>query len=330
MIKLQFLDPADEIPPKKTAYRLTNWPAYNQALIQRGSLTLWLDAQTIAGWYHQGPNKPGGLLRYSDTCIQCALSLKAVFGLAFRQAQGLMHSLLEAMKLGLQTPSYSQLCRRQSVLNQAFVPPLASSADSEAIHLVVDSTGLKVYGEGEWKVKKHGADKRRTWRKLHLALDEATGLIHALELTSNAQTDAEMVKSLLARIERPINKLSGDGAYDQVKVYDELEARAIQGLIPPRVNAVIWTDEAGVDLLHTRNEALSQIESVGLAAWKRQSGYHRRSKAETGMFRWKTIFGERLANRLLSHQQTEASIKARCLNRMTQLGMPKAVRCNST
>lgn len=177
-----------------------------------------------------------------------------------------------------------------------------------------------------WKVRKHGAEKRRTWRKVHLAADESTNEIHAVELTTNSISDAEMVKPLMAAIEWPVAKLSGDGAYDRVKVYDELEARCIQPVIPPRSNAVFWTDGVGNALVHPRNESLTHIGRVGLAEWKRQIGYHRRSKAETAMFRWKATFGERLSARLLTNQQTEAQIKAACLNRFARLGMPKAVK----
>ena len=331
-------DPAP--PPKKKVYHLTNWPQYNNALIQRGAITLWLDEQTLAEWYYNGPQLPGGSYRYSDTCIRCALSIKAVLGLAFRQTQGLIKSLLEVMKLDLRPPSYTQLCRRQAKLTTVFEPPLSPPDGNQpgrgwcgiptALHLVVDSTGLKVFGEGEWKVRKYGAEKRRTWRKLHLAVDQATNIIHAVELTTNAMSDADMIKPLLAAIEQPITKLGGDGAYDQVKVYDILIEKQIHPLIPPRVNAVRWTDETGNDLVHPRNESLSQIDAVGLAHWKQQSGYHRRSLAETAMFRWKTTFGDRLSARLLSHQQTETRIKANCLNRFAQLGMPKTVNRNST
>ena len=341
MPKLHFFTQADNQPSatrkepkepkaKKQKYRLTNWPQYNIALIQRGFITLWLDEDTLAQWYYQGPRTPGGLFRYTDQCIQAALALKAVFRLAFRQTQGLIQSLLEAMKIELQVPSYTQLCRRQARLMAFSAPVLPGHSPVEPIHMVIDSTGLKVYGEGEWKVRKHGADKRRTWRKLHLVADEATNEIHAVSLTTNAVSDAQMVKPLVADIVYPIAKLGGDGAYDQVKVYDELALRQIAPLIPPRSNAVLWTEEVDNDLLHPRNEALTKISVVGLAEWKRQLGYHRRSKAETAMFRWKTIFGERLATRLLANQQTEAQLKATCLNRFTKLGMPKAVKRDPT
>lgn len=337
MPKIHFFTTQDNQPSKasqqpkeptapKQHYRLTNWPDYNKALIERGSITLWLDEHTLTHWYYQSPSKPGGLFRYSNQCIQAALALKAVFRLAFRQTQGLIQSVLDAMKVKLAVPSYSQLCRRQASL-RAFSAPVPAGIDPvEPIHIVVDSTGLKVYGEGEWKVKKHGADKRRTWRKLHLVADEATNEIHAVELTTNAVSDGDMVKPLMAGIAYPVSKLSGDGAYDQVKVYDALAMRHIQPLIPPRVNAVMWTDEAGNALVHARNESLRQIGGQGMAEWKRQSGYHRRSKAETAMFRWKAIFGDRLSSRVLAKQEREAELKASCLNRFTKLGMPKGVK----
>lgn len=182
MPKIHFFTQADnqpskareEPPPPKAKYRLTNWPEYNKALVHRGHVTLWLDETTLSQWYYQGSRSAGGLVLYSEECIQAALSLKAVFRLAFRQTQGLIKSILDTMKMELQVPSYSQICRRQARLN-AFTPPTPPvESVCEPIYVVLDSTGLKVYGEGEWKVKKHGADKRRTWRKLHLAVDEAT------------------------------------------------------------------------------------------------------------------------------------------------------------
>lgn len=341
MPKIHFFTPTDNLPPKverqprepkgkKDTYRLTNWPEYNKALINRGLVTLWLDENTLGQWYYQGSHTRGGVFRYSDQCIAAALAIKAVFRLAFRQTQGLIQSVLAIMKRELQVPSYSQLCRRQARLRAFCSPPKPADTPLEPIHLVVDSTGLKVYGEGEWKVRKHGADKRRTWRKLHLAADESTNEIHAVELTMHSVSDAAMVKPLVTAVEWPIGKLSGDGAYDQVKVYDALATGHIQPIIPPRSNAVTWTDEAGIELVHPRNEALTQINAVGLGQWKRQIDYHRRSKAETGMFRWKVTFGDRLWARVLSNQQIEAQVKATCLNLFTRLGMPKAVKREPT
>ena len=142
-----------------------------------------------------------------------------------------------------------------------------------------------------WKVRQHGASQRRTWRKLHLAFEEATNEILATQLTTNAVDDASMLKPLLEVVTQPVAMLGADGAYDRVKVYDELALRQIRPLILPRVNARIWPDEAGVELAHVRNEAIGAIEAVGLAGWKQAVGCPRRSKAETGIYRWETIFG---------------------------------------
>lgn len=177
MPKIYFFTPQDNISPKtesiprspKKTYRLTNWPDYNQALIQRGAITLWLNEQTLAEWYYQGPRLSGGILRYSDTCIQCALSIKAVLGLAFRQTQGLIYSLFEVMRLKLKPPSYTQLCRRQAKLLSAFEPPQCPADCSRSLHLVVDSTGLKVFGEGDGAAR--AVEGSQTWRRqaTHLA-----------------------------------------------------------------------------------------------------------------------------------------------------------------
>lgn len=183
MLKLHFVDPADQPKPKKQIYRLTNCSAYNQALIQRGRLTLWLDQHTTTDWYHTGPNKLRRLYWYSDACNQSALKLKSMFKLAFRQTQDLLQSLIEAMKLWL--VCYLQLCRRQARLTCGIKPPHFPSERKQGMQSVVDSTGLKVYGEGEWKVRKHGVSKHRTWRKRHLAQDVATGELEAVELTTN-------------------------------------------------------------------------------------------------------------------------------------------------
>ena len=157
------------------------------------------------------------------------------------------------------------------------------------IHIVVDSTGLKVLGEGEWKVRKHGVSKRRTWRKLHLGVDEETGIIHAVCLTKNDVDDADQVEEMLDQVKVSIDKFSGDGAYDKRKCWNALEDRLITGIIPPRVDAVYWEDELGL-IDHPRNHILTSIELNDREKWKKRSGYHRRSLSETAMFRFKTIF----------------------------------------
>lgn len=314
----------------KEKYRVTNWKAYNKALVERGSLTLWIDDEVVEDWYHTGEQKPGGEIIYSDRCMECLLSLKSLFRLGFRQTEGFARSLMLMLEMGgkLAVPSFSQLCRRQQALN-VFIRPKERwrlEKGGEHLHIVVDSTGLKVYGEGEWKVRQHGVGKRRTWRKLHLAVNEGNNDLLAVELTTNAVDDAEVVPELLEQVEGTVGKFGGDGAYDKRKVYDELEERKIAPIIPPREDAAYWTDEEGNDLEHPRNKALEIIDDLGRPEWKRQSGYHRRSKAEVAMYRYKTIFGPKMYARRFENQKTEVRIKCAIINKFNQLGMPVSVK----
>lgn len=311
-------------------YRVTNWEEYNKALVKRGSLTLWINEEVLADWYYTGVRKPGGEVIYSDSCIQFLLSIKSLFALPFRQVEGFARSLVLLLGLERQVaiPSYTQLCRRQKVLSVRIREEdrRRVAAGGGQLHLVVDSTGLKVYGEGEWKVRQHGVSKRRSWRKLHVMVDESTNEILAVSLSAKEVDDAEEVPELLSQIEEPVERLGGDGAYDKVKVYEVLRRRNIRPIIPPRADAVYWTDEAGNVLEHPRNDALKVIHEQGRAEWKRRSGYHRRSKAEVAMFRYKTIFGSRMYARGEASQKTEVRIKCTLLNKFTRLGMPLSVK----
>ena len=314
----------------KEKYRVTNWKAYNKALIERGSLALWINEEVVEGWYHTGEQKPGGEFIYSDRCIRCLLSIKSLFRLGFRQAEGFARSLVLMLELNenLAAPSYSQTCRRQKALKISVRAKdrRRLEAGGEKLHIVVDSTGLKVYGEGEWKVRQHGIGKRRTWRKLHLAVNEGNNDLLAVELTTNGVDDAEVVPDLLEQVEEPVGKFGGDGAYDKAKVYDELEGGNIKPIIPPREDAAYWEDGDGNLLAHPRNEALKAIDGVGRAEWKKRSGYHRRSKAEVAMFRYKTMFGPKMYARKFENQKTEVRIKCAIINKFNQLGMPASVK----
>ena len=162
----------------KTVYRVKNWSSYNRALVARGSLTVWLDDGLWKQWYAQGPSQRGAQFVYSDPTIEWMLTMRVLLGLPLRQTQGFIQSLLDLMGLALAVPDYSTLSRRQGALAVVLPKKQPDSLDSP-MHLVVDSTGLKVYGEGEWKVRQHGWTKRRTWRKLHVGVNEATGEVVA-------------------------------------------------------------------------------------------------------------------------------------------------------
>jgi hypothetical protein len=196
-------------------YRVTNWPAYNAALRQRGSLTIWFTDDAIAAWRAEPRTTPGGQPYYSDLAITMALTMRVIFHLALRQAEGLIGSVVGLLGLDLNVPDYSTISRRSKTLQ---VPSL-HRCGTGPLHLLVDSTGLKLGGAGEWLVEKHGSSRRRSWRKLHIGIDAASGEIIAIELTNKEVDDAERTGSLLERIADPIASFTADGAYDQDRVY---------------------------------------------------------------------------------------------------------------
>ena len=315
----------EQVPEKpKTKYRIRNWAMYNESLKKRGSITLWISKDVLQAWKATpgAVRRRGGQKRYSDGAIECLLMVKGVYHLAYRQAEGFAGSLSKLLGVALPIPDYSTLNRRAKTLKVKL-----PTSDKGPIHAVLDSTGLKVYGEGEWKVRQHGYSKHRTWRKLHLSVDEATGEIEAELLTGAGVDDGEAAGGLLKQTQAEIEQLSGDGAYDKEKVYKAAAAKGVRKItIPPRRDAVLWEEnEAGP---HPRNENLRHIWERGRKEWKEESGYHRRSLAETAMFRFKTIFGDHLNAREAKRQQTEVRVKCAVLNRMTRLGMPDSYRNN--
>jgi Transposase DDE domain len=310
---------------KKTSYRIRNWPAYNAALIGRGSLTLWVDEAAIRSWRYTGPTQRGAQYHYADTAISCVLTLRAVYHLALRAAEGLARSVFALLAVNLPVPSYSTLSRRAGELSVA----LGALPRSTPLHLVVDSSGFKVYGEGEWKVRQHGWSKRRTWRKLHLGVDEATGEIVAAVASEASVSDDDALPDILAQVEGEIHQVSADGAYDKRRCYDALAERGAKAVIPPRRDATIWQHGNCAGAPWQRDENLRAIRHTGRRRWKQSSGYHRRSLAETTFFRCKTIFGPALHARAFPQQATELFIMAAALNRMTHLGMPDSYRLAS-
>ena len=304
---------------RKTPYRVKNWPEYDRALVQRGAVTLWITDDAIEGWLYNGPAHRGAPFVYSDAAIEMVLTLREVYHLTNRGAEGFLRSLFQKFGVPLPVPDHTTLSRRGRTVSvrlpkQAQVP----------LHLVLDSSGLKVYGEGEWKVRQHGYSRRRTWRKIHLGVDSESGEIQAVELTEASVHDSQAVRPLLEEVERPLASAAGDGSYDCREVYEALQKHSpgVQIAIPPRRDARIWRHGNSKGPPHPRDENLRYIRRHGRRAWKRHSGYHRRSLAETAVFRLKTIFGDHLSARLLETQRTQARIRCRALNRMTQLGMP--------
>jgi hypothetical protein len=304
-------------PSPKPRYRVTNWPDYNRALVERGSVTLWLSYEVVQSW-----RAPGGKgCVYSDLAIHCGLSLRAVFNLTLRQAQGFLKSLANRLLPGLPVPHYSTLSRRAAGLD---IP--TPHRKPGPVHLVVDSTGLKVFGEGEWKVRQHGWSKRRLWRKLHLAVNEATGEVLAHKLTPSNVHDGPVLPALLAQIDGPLEQVSADKAYDSFGCHKAILAKDARPVIPPRKGAAITPPPGAKDPPPTRGSIVKRITEIGSKAWKVEAGYHRRSLAETAMHRVKALFSPTLKSRTLPNQKTEAAITVNCLNRFTELGMPVSVK----
>jgi IS5 family transposase len=306
---------------RKELYRIKNWSEYEKALVQRGSITFWLSGNIEKVWLYTGEKQRGSQYDYSDKAIEIMLTLKEVFHLTNRGVEGFVRSLFQMMKIDLPVPDHSTLSRRGKTLKVKL-----SKQASSSLNLVLDSTGLKIYGEGEWKVRKHGYSKRRTWRKLHLGADPESGEIQAVLLTENNVSDDAAVKELLEQIEQTLLACAADGAYDKRKVYDALNRHSpeVEILIPPRKNARIWQHGNSKAERLKRDENLRYIRKHGRRQWKDDSGYHMRSLAETAMFRLKTIFGGELSARLLETQTTQALIRCWALNKMTHLGMPES------
>lgn len=307
---------------QKVQYRIRNWPQYNAALMNRGRLTLWVDEEALQAWRYSGPAQRGAQYVYAQAAIECVLTLRGVYRLALRATEGLAHSLVDLLKVSLPVPSYSTLSRRGA----AGAVALRVLPRSEPVHLVIDSSGFKVYGEGEWKVRQHGWSKRRTWRKLHLAVDEATGEIVAAVASEAGVSDDDALPDLLPQVAGRIRQVSADGAYDKRKCYEVIEGYEATATIPPRRDAKIWQHGNSAGEPRQRDENLRAIRRVGRRRWKQESGYHRRSLAETAFFRLKTLFGPALPSRGFAQQATDLFLRVAALNRMTHLGMPESYR----
>ncbi len=301
--------------PAPIRFRTLNWSAYNASLRERGSLTVWFDPSTP--WHAAPSGKRGAQPVYSDAAIQACLTMKVLFSLPLRQTTGFVASLLRLAGVDWPVPDFSTLCRRQKTL----AVQLPYQGSGGPLHLLVDSTGIKVRGEGEWHTRKHGGAKRRVWRKVHLAVDEATLEVRAVEITGSGVGDAPMLPSLLDQIPEgePIASVTADGAYDTRGCRDAIANHGADAVIPPRRNAKPWKkDSPGAG---ARNEALRAIGRIGRTIWRKWGGYHRRSRVETKMNCMK-LLGQKLMARDLDRQTAELQVRIAILNRFTALGIP--------
>jgi Transposase DDE domain len=305
----------------KQRHRVTNWAEYEAALRQRGSLTVWFTEEAIAAWRAEPRTTRGGQPFYSALAIITALTLRAVFRLALRQTEGLIGSILRLLGLELRVPDHSTLSRRAEGL-----PVPRPRQGSKPVHLLVDSTGLRLCGPGEWLSEKHGTKKRRAWRMLHLSVDADTGQIAAAELTGKEVDDGSQVGPLLDQVTGPVASFTGDGAYDREDVYGAVAKRHHEAAViaPPRRDAV--PSVAAETEPTQRDRHLRSIAEQGRMGWQKSSGYNRRALAEAAISRYKRVIGDGLRSRTDCRRATEVAIAVGALNRMLELGRPESVR----
>ncbi|OYD83888.1 IS5 family transposase [Azospirillum brasilense] len=306
----------------KQRYRVRNWLEYDAALRARGSLTVWFSDEAVERWRAETRSTPGGQRTYSDLAILTALTLRAVYRLALRQTEGLVASLVQLLGLDLAVPDHSTLSRRAKTVT--VLAPLATANDP--VRLLVDSTGVKLCGPGDWLVEKHATRRRRAWRKLHIGLDAVTGRIVAATLTDHDVDDASQVGPLLDQSAEPLEAVIADGAYEQSGVYEAMNERhpGAAVVVPPRSTAVP-SDTAQSDPT-PRDRHLQAIADGGRRAWQATSGYNLRALVEAFFSRYKHVIGDGLRFHTDDRQQTEIGVAALVLNRMLDLGRPDSVR----
>lgn len=312
----------------KKSYRVRNWSEYNKSLVSRGSVTIWISKEALKNWHFKGKRTPGGVKKFSDLAIKACLLVKEVYGLTYRQCEGFIRSLKKFFPIE-KVPHYSTLCRRTSQVKFDLSKQLPRR---KGLHILIDSTGLKVSGEGEWFRKKHGTRKFSLWSKLHLALDHESQKIVSVKRSGAFGYDSKFMPDLIDELAVDINCVYGDGAYDKRICYKKCHEIGAQLIAPvqkgarkQRLNKNYSNDES----LNDRDRKIDFLEGfedreAARDLWKKVSGYHKRSLVETAMFRLKSQFGNRIRCRSEQHQHVQMQTRAFALNKMTDLGMPES------
>ena len=305
-------------PKYKTKYHVGNWPEYERALVRRGDLTLWLSADAMDAWRAAPSGRPGGPRKFSDLSIKTALTLRLVFRLPLRQTEGFLRSVLSVMRVALDAPDHTTLSRRSQHLDLA----LDRIPRQGPLHLIVDSTGLSIVGEGEWAAVKHGKRGKRAWKKLHLGVDRA-GVIVAQAVTEPTVDDATTGTGLVENVDGEVASVTADAAYDTLAFYNAAATRGAAVVVPPAKTACV--SRRG-PRSRVRDRTIKRVRVLGRRRWKKASGYHRQARAENAFFRYKSIIGSGLRARTPGGRQTEALIACNILTQMTGLGRPDSYR----
>ncbi len=304
----------------KSRFRVRNWAEYEVGLQRRGDLTVWLSNDALDAWRAPPSGKPGGQRTYADIAIEAALTIRMVFHLPLRQTEGFLRSLAQLLEVEIPIPDHTTLSRRLKELGEV---PFRTVEGNQPIHLLIDSTGLRIHVGHLRKPPKH-----RAWRKLHLVVDADTGEIVASDLTSRRTHDCTRVPAMLGQIDHRVASVSADGAYDTEGTYEAAHAqgkgRAVRVLIPPGRNAQLSSRPSTA--LRERNRNIRSVRRLGRREWHKRSGYSRRAMVENAIYRYKTIIGRGMRSRTLEGQRVEAQLGCRILNTMTRLGMPDSYR----
>ena len=306
--------------PARTAYCVKNWREYDQSLRDRGDITLWISQDAIDAWTPPQTGKRGAQPVYSDLAIETTLTFRLLFLLPLRQTEGFLGSLLSLMDLTLPCPNHTTLSRRNARVE---VRRQIDRTPQGSVCVIVDSTGLKICGQGEWHSQKHGEKKGKRWKKLHIGVDDQVQIV-ASTVTESHEQDSSQVPALLSQVEGEIDRFVADGIYDKEPLYAAVEQHSpgAQVIIPPRKDAVLILMAATAPT--QRDQHLLEIERAGWFAWKRTSGYYDQAYAENIFARFKRTFGDRLRAKREESQKREASLACELLNRMTELGRPQS------
>lgn len=310
----------------KQKYKLKNWSKYNNALKDRGRIDFWIGKDAIDNWYEEEQENTGSGApqQYTDFSIIICHEIRQVYRLPLRQSEGFINSIFKIMGLDIRCPNYSVLSKRLAKLN---IPcPRYNGedrADDNVAAMAIDSTGLKRFGRDEWHQEKHKVSAKRSWRKLHVCVDNEH-YIHGSVLTDRFTSDEDTVDDLIEQVSANADHVSLDGAYDSKAVYDSLTSKfsTAKIIIPPDKNAVI--DDRNHNI---RNQHLKEIQEHGRMHWQKENKYGRRNISELSIQRRKRILGNQLHARDFSRQKVEAIIGSGILNKMTSLGMPQSYRC---
>jgi len=270
----------------KTKYRIRNWREYERGLRNRGDVTIWLSEEAIAAWIPPKNGLRGGQRRYSNLAILTALTLRVAFRLPLRQTEGFLDSLLSLMGLDLKAPDHTTISRRSQQLDVN----LRHAAKDRPFHLIVDSTGLSIVGQGEWAAVKHGGSGKRAWKKLHLGVDRS-GMIVAEVLTDGNADDSKAALNLIDKMKVPISSFTADDAYDTTAIYEAAGVRGAKVVVPPRRTATTSRRPG------PRDRTVRRVKEVGRRRWKKEAGYHQQARVENTFFRDESIIGHRLRAR---------------------------------